>query len=119
MLTPVLIGTVVLGGLGSFLYGELHWEVLAVFMLAAWVVLAGVRDFFDKVRHKGVIAGAGVDVFETEPPIAERHPLFSAPNLIATPHVAFATAESMQKRAVIVMNNLETYLDGVPQNVVK
>lgn len=58
MLTPVLIGTVVLGGLGSFLYGELHWEVLAVFMLAAWVVLAGVRDFFDKVRHKGVIAGA-------------------------------------------------------------
>lgn len=58
MLTPVLIGTVVLGGLGSFLYGELHWEVLTVFMLAAWVVLAGVRDFFDKVRHKGVIAGA-------------------------------------------------------------
>ncbi|WEJ70646.1 heme lyase CcmF/NrfE family subunit [Pseudomonas sp. PSE14] len=58
MLTPVLIGTVVLGAAGSFLYGELHWEVLTVFMLAAWVVLAGVRDFFDKVRHKGVIAGA-------------------------------------------------------------
>ncbi|WP_343577908.1 heme lyase CcmF/NrfE family subunit [Pseudomonas sp.] len=58
MLTPVLIGTVVLGAVGSFLYGELHWEVLTVFMLAAWVVLAGVRDFFDKVRHKGVIAGA-------------------------------------------------------------
>jgi len=58
MLTPVLIGTLVLGALGSFLYGELHWEVLGVFLLAAWVVLAGVRDFFDKVRHKGVIAGA-------------------------------------------------------------
>lgn len=58
MLTPVLIGTLVLGMAGSFLYGELHWEVLAVFLLAAWVVLAGVRDFFDKVRHKGVIAGA-------------------------------------------------------------
>lgn len=58
MLTPVLIGTLVLGVAGSFLYGELHWEVLAVFLLAAWVVLAGVRDFFDKVRHKGVIAGA-------------------------------------------------------------
>lgn len=72
-----------------------------------------------KALKEGVIAGAGVDVFETEPPIAEHHPLFSAPNLIATPHVAFATAESMQKRAVIVMNNLETYLDGVPQNVVK
>ncbi len=58
MLTPVLIGTLVLGALGSFLYGELHWEVLGVFLLAAWVVLAGVRDFFDKVRHKGLIVGA-------------------------------------------------------------
>ena len=67
----------------------------------------------------GVIAGAGVDVFETEPPIAENHPLFSAPNLIVTPHVAFATAESMQKRAVIVMENLDAYLNGAPKNVVK
>lgn len=67
----------------------------------------------------GIIAGAGVDVFETEPPIAEDHPLFTAPNLIATPHVAFATAESMQKRAVIVMDNLDGYLNGAPQNVIK
>ncbi len=72
-----------------------------------------------KALEDGVIAGAGVDVFETEPPIAEDHPLFSAPNLVATPHVAFATAESMQKRAVIVLNNLEAYLNGAPQNVVK
>lgn len=67
----------------------------------------------------GVIAGAGVDVFESEPPIAKDHPLFSAPHLIATPHVAFATAESMQKRAVIVMENLDAFLSGMPQNVVK
>ncbi|MDF3005607.1 MAG: D-isomer specific 2-hydroxyacid dehydrogenase, NAD-binding protein [Oscillospiraceae bacterium] len=67
----------------------------------------------------GIIAGAGVDVFETEPPIAKEHPLFEAPNLIASPHVAFATAESMQKRAVIVMENLDAYLNGRPQNVVK
>lgn len=67
----------------------------------------------------GVIAGAGVDVFEVEPPVAKDHPLLSAPNLIVTPHVAFATAESMQKRAVIVMENLDAYLNGVPQNVVK
>lgn len=67
----------------------------------------------------GVIAGAGVDVFETEPPIDKEHPLFGAPNLVASPHVAFATAESMQKRAVIVMENLDAYLNGVPKNVVK
>lgn len=67
----------------------------------------------------GIIAGAGVDVFETEPPITENHPLFTAPNLVATPHVAFATAESMQKRAAIVMDNLDAYLNGAPKNVVK
>ncbi|KAF1053993.1 MAG: Cytochrome c-type biogenesis protein CcmF [Stenotrophomonas maltophilia] len=58
MLIPVLIGTVVLGVLATVLYGDFHWQVLAVFLLAAWVVLAGVRDFFDKVRHKGVVKGA-------------------------------------------------------------
>jgi cytochrome c-type biogenesis protein CcmF len=31
--------------------------VLATFMLAAWVLLAGVRDIFDKTRHKGLIKG--------------------------------------------------------------
>ncbi len=67
---------------------------------------------------KGVIAGAGVDVFEVEPPVAADHPLFSAPNLIASPHVAFATAESMAKRAVIVMDNIDCYLNGTPQNVI-
>lgn len=68
--------------------------------------------------HSGEIAGAGVDVFETEPPIAEDHPLFSAPNVVATPHVAFATAESMVKRAGIVMENIGCYLNGTPRNVI-
>ncbi|MGG7187541.1 2-hydroxyacid dehydrogenase, partial [Clostridium butyricum] len=46
-----------------------------------------------------IIAGAGIDVFEIEPPIPVDHVLFNAPNLIVTPHVAFATKESMVKRA--------------------
>ena len=68
--------------------------------------------------RSGEIAGAGVDVFETEPPIAADHPLFSVPNVVATPHVAFATAESMVKRAVIVMENIDCYLNGTPRNVI-
>ena len=48
-----------------------------------------------------IIAGAGIDVFEIEPPIPVDHVLFDAPNLIVTPHVAFATKESMVKRAEI------------------
>lgn len=66
----------------------------------------------------GKIAGAAVDVFETEPPIAADHPLLGCPNLIATPHVAFATKEALYKRAVIVFDNIVKYLDGEPQNVV-
>lgn len=69
--------------------------------------------------NEGKIAGAGVDVFETEPPIAENHPLLSAKNLITTPHIAFATKEALVKRAVIVFDNIKAYLNGNPQNVMK
>jgi len=61
--------------------------------------------------NEGKIAGAGIDVFETEPPIAE-HPLFNAKNTILTPHVAFATEESMVKRAHIVFDNVYAWLSG-------
>ncbi|WP_375739159.1 heme lyase CcmF/NrfE family subunit [Pseudomonas boanensis] len=57
MLGPVLIGSLVLGVLAAFLYGDFHWAVLAVGFLAAWVVLAGVRDLVDKTRHKGLVTG--------------------------------------------------------------
>lgn len=65
----------------------------------------------------GALAGAGVDVFENEPPVSSDHPLFSAPNTIVTPHVAFATGEAMVKRAVTVFENADLYLKGTPQNV--
>lgn len=67
--------------------------------------------------REGRITGAAVDVFETEPPVAASHPLFTCPNLIATPHVAFATKEALYKRAIIVFENIAAYLDGKPQNV--
>ena len=66
---------------------------------------------------EGRLAGAAVDVFETEPPISPEHPLLQAPNLLATPHVAFATKEALYKRAVIVFENISGYLEGRPQNV--
>ena len=66
----------------------------------------------------GTIAGAGLDVFEIEPPIPTDHVLFEAPNLIVTPHVAFATKESMVKRAEIVFENINKYMNGNPQNLI-
>lgn len=69
--------------------------------------------------NQGKIAGACVDVFEVEPPVAEDHPLLSAKNLIATPHIAFATKEALVKRAVIVFDNVKAFLAGKLQNVMK
>lgn len=64
------------------------------------------------------IAGAGIDVFETEPPLDTAHPLLTAKNTIVTPHVAFATKESMLKRAVIVFDNIDAYLAGNQKNII-
>ncbi|WP_312225299.1 heme lyase CcmF/NrfE family subunit [Stutzerimonas nitrititolerans] len=58
MLTPVLIVGAILGGLGSMVFGDFHWAVLAVCLLSAWVVIAGVRDVLDKTRYKGLLKGA-------------------------------------------------------------
>ena len=63
------------------------------------------------------IAGACIDVFETEPPIAKTHPLVNAKHTILTPHVAFASKEAMVKRAIIVFDNVVKYLNGTPQNI--
>lgn len=68
--------------------------------------------------NDGAIAGAGIDVFETEPPLDPSHPLLSAKNAIVTPHVAFATQESMLLRAKIVFETLEAYLKGERRNVI-
>lgn len=67
---------------------------------------------------EGRLGGAAVDVFESEPPIPAEHPLLHCPNLVATPHVAFATKEALYKRAVIVFENILRFLEGSPQNVV-
>lgn len=64
------------------------------------------------------IAGAGIDVFEIEPPINTNHPLLLAPNTIVTPHIAFATKEALQKRAVIVFDNIIKWLNKNPQNII-
>lgn len=89
----------------------------AVFINTARGALVDSYALAEALRN-GRLAGAGIDVFETEPPIPADHPLLTAPNVIATPHVAFATEESMQKRAEIAMDNVRLWLDGRPQNVV-
>lgn len=65
-----------------------------------------------KALNEGKIAGAGIDVFDTEPPLEENHPLFDTPNTVLTPHVAYFTEEAMEKRAHIVFENAVDFLNG-------
>ncbi|MEE0909765.1 MAG: NAD(P)-dependent oxidoreductase [Bacteroidales bacterium] len=63
-----------------------------------------------EMLNKDCIAGAGIDVYEYEPPLQSNHPLLSAKNAVLLPHVAFATQESFSIRVDIILRNLDEYL---------
>ena len=64
------------------------------------------------------IAGACIDVFDIEPPLSPDTPLLQAKNLIAAPHIGFATREALVKRAHLVFENIRAFLAGSPKNCV-
>ena len=68
----------------------------------------------------GTIAGAGFDVLTKEPP-KEGNVLLdpTLPNFILTPHVAWASQEAMQILADQLIDNIEAFVGGKPQNVVE
>ena len=68
----------------------------------------------------GTIAGAGFDVLTAEPPKDGNILLdLDMPNLIVTPHVAWASREAMQILADQLIDNIEAFVAGKPQNVVE
>lgn len=68
--------------------------------------------------ENGVIAGAAIDVFDKEPPLDTTSPILHAPNCLVTPHVAFATQQSMSLRAEIVFDNLAKWMEGHQINTI-
>ena len=71
-----------------------------------------------KALNEERIAGAGIDVFEMEPPVPAEHPLLHSKHTVVTPHVAFASHEALFTRAQIVSENILKWEDGKPQNVI-
>ncbi|MBS1809441.1 MAG: D-2-hydroxyacid dehydrogenase [Acidobacteria bacterium] len=69
--------------------------------------------------QQGEIAAAGVDVLSQEPPV-NGNPLLAVnlPNLIITPHNAWASAQSQQNLADQIVNILESFIQGNPINLV-
>lgn len=64
-------------------------------------------DALADLLKAGKLGGAGIDVYEKEPPLDKEHPLFSAPNCVLVPHVGYATREAFDDRIGIVLNNLQ------------
>ena len=67
--------------------------------------------------NSGRLAGAGVDVLETEPP-DPLNPLLKAKNCFITPHISWATGAARRRLMDTTEANIQSFLAGKPQNVV-
>lgn len=63
--------------------------------------------------QNGVIAGAGLDVFETEP-LPAKHPLWAMPNVIITPHVAGTSPRIAERHTEVLLENIRRFVAGLP-----
>jgi phosphoglycerate dehydrogenase-like enzyme len=71
------------------------------------------EDALISALKSGRLAGAGLDVFGTEPPPAD-HPLFALETVVATPHVAGVTEQSHEAIGRVVAENIERLKGGRP-----
>lgn len=97
-------------------------ETIAMMKPTAFIINTGRGALIDEpalieALQNGVIAGAGLDVQETEPP-AQDNPLYDMPNVILTPHMGWKGLETRQRLVSILAANIHGFLEGKPQNVV-
>jgi D-3-phosphoglycerate dehydrogenase len=61
--------------------------------------------------ESGQIAGAGLDVYDKEPPTFP-NPLIEHPNVVATPHIAASTNEAQERVALAIAHQIADYFEG-------
>jgi glycerate dehydrogenase len=66
---------------------------------------------------EGRLAAFCADVLTEEPPKAD-NPLLKQPNAYMTPHIAWASIEARERLIEVATNNVRSFLNGQPQNMV-
>lgn len=102
--------------------GMINRELLSTMKQSALLINTARGGFINEEDLKyalenKIIAGAGLDVLMAEPP-AENHPLVNIPNCLITPHVAWASTEARTRLLNDTLQNVKSFLNGTPQNVV-
>ena len=67
----------------------------------------------EKALQEGVIAGAGIDVYDYEPPSPD-YPLLRMDTAVLTPHLAWYSEEGGWDIRYMIMDDLKAYLEGKP-----
>ena len=103
--------------------GMINKDRLELMKATSLLINTGIGPIVDnnalaKALEDGVIAGAGLDRLDMEPPIPTDYPLLNAPNTIIVPHIGFATREALVRRAEITFNNIVKWEKGEQENIV-
>ena len=97
-------------------------ESLALMKPSAFIINTSRGALIDEAAliealENGTIAGAGLDVQETEPP-EETNPLYTMDQVLLTPHMGWKGLETRQRLVSILADNIKQFMEGNPINVV-
>ena len=97
-------------------------ETLSLMKPSAFIINTSRGALIDEAAliealENGMIAGAGLDVQETEPP-EEANPLYTMDQVLLTPHMGWKGLETRQRLVSILADNIKQFMEGNPINVV-